>query len=167
MKVNNIVLFALLIMLSNVSFAKKLDQGEPIFQSIGANQPTPGQEYYISSKSGKNFLTNDNTYNLFSNQRKFDRSKKRQQTWVFEKNDDGSFSIRNANGKYLQASNPGGYSLLPRNQNESGQKFIYENRSIKSRKTNLCLRIKSRSSTKTEPILEKCPRPVDIKKLLN
>ncbi len=167
MKVNNIVLFALLIMLSNVSFAKKLNQ-QPKFESIGNNQPTPGQEYYINRGVDEDLLltTHPNKSNEFSGLGKFDRTKKSQQTWVFEKNGDGSFSIRNSFNLYLtQAQQKNGhYKLLQRDQNNPLQRFIYEKRSIRCPSCNNCLGLfKSISFPATVP----CPKPVDIKKLLN
>lgn len=167
MKVNNIVLFALLIMLSNVSFAKKLNQ-QPKFESIGDNQPTPGQEYYISRGVGEDLLmmTLLNKRNEFWKLGPFDRTKKSQQTWVFEKNDDGSFSIRTSFNLYLTQSQlkNGHYKLLQRNQNNPLQKFIYERRSLRCPSCDNCVGL---SKLVSHPLTFPCPRPVDIKKLLN
>ena len=85
----------------------------------------------------------------------------------FEKNDDGSFSIRNSFNLYLTQSQMknASYKLLRRNQNNPLQRFIYEKRSIRCPSCNNCLGLSKLFST---PQTFPCPtKPLDIKKLLN
>ena len=167
MKVNNIVLFALLIMLSNVSFAKKLNQ-QPQFESIGDNQPTSGQEYYVSEGVREHLvmMTRPGKSNEFTKIGEFNRSKKSQQAWVFEKNDDGSFSIRNSSNFYITLSKQthGIFLLSKRDQKNPLQRFIYEKRSLRCIICDSCLEL---SRLFLQPFSYRCPSLVDIKKLLN
>ena len=152
-------------MLSNVSFAKKLNQ-QPKFQSIGDNQPTPGQEYYISVV-GQDLVMRTHPRNTaaFTKPEKFDPTQKSQQTWIFEKNDDGSFRIRNPQKQYLTSPYMrGDYLLLNWNPKDVYQRFIYEKGNIKCPETDMCLEL---TSWRWHPVSHNCPRPVDIKKLVN
>lgn len=144
MKMNNILLFAILLMLTNVSFANTLKKSkkynfgswEKSFLPDAKIEPNKiyylGQvELYLSSQgtSGKVICL----YPTWPIQKSLE--------WKFIKNEDGSYLIQNvANNLFFTTNNQGGYDLLPKTGKDD-QKFTYKNRDIKSHSNNNCLQI--------------------------
>ncbi len=127
----NLILFVMLIILANLSLSKTL--------SKKSSQLPPDAKRFYKIYIGWQYLkaSEDFEDELIATT---DSTTSKYTKWLFIKNSDNTYSITVQASKLALTTRGGRFALLPLTGDDT-QKFIYENKTLKSKATGNCLKM--------------------------